>query len=200
MKKSKAFTLVGIGVLTAIVAVLQLLASNIRFGMFSITLVLVPIIVGAALFGVWAGAWLGGVFGLLVLLTDAGLFLAINVPGTIITVMAKGILAGLLAALVYKLLAKKSRLLAVILAGVVAPVTNTGIFLIGCRLFFFDTIKEWGAAAGFENAFSYMILGLVGVNFLVEAGVNLVLSSAIVQIIRVAARSFSSAENGNKKN
>lgn len=178
-----------LGVLTAIVIVLQALALNIRFGIFSITLVLVPIIVGAAVCGWKAGAWLGLVFGVVVLLTgDAAPFLAINAPGTIATVLAKGIFAGLLAGLVYSAAAQKNQLLAAILAGITAPVVNTGIFLIGCRLFFYDTIAEWGAAAGFENAAAYMFLGLAGVNFLVELVINLVLSAAVVQIVRIINR------------
>ncbi len=60
--KEKTLMLAVMGVLTAIVIVLQALAIGIRFGTFSITLVLVPIVVGAALYGWKAGAWLGLVF------------------------------------------------------------------------------------------------------------------------------------------
>lgn len=45
-----------------------------------------------------------------VLLTgDANLFLAVNIPGTIITVILKGTLAGAAAGFVYKLISKKIR-------------------------------------------------------------------------------------------
>lgn len=176
--------------LTALVVVLQALAVGIRFGVFNITLVLVPIVVGAALFGRWAGAWLGFIFGVVVLFTDAGAFLAVSIPGTIVTCILKGALAGFLAGCVYKLLEKKNKFFAVIAAGILAPVVNTGIFLIGCRLFFYDTIKLWAEGAGFASAGAFMIVGLVGINFLVELGVNLVLSTAIVNIIRVGSRSI----------
>ena len=187
-RSSKVSTVVGMGLLTAIVIVLQALTISIRLGVFTITLVLVPIIVGAALYGYRAGAWLGLVFGVVVLMTDAGLFLAVSVPGTVATCVLKGVLAGLAAGAVYKFFAEKSKLLAVILAGIAAPVTNTGVFLIGCRLFFFDTIREWAAAAGFENAGLYMIVGLVGLNFCVELAINLVLSTVIVQIINLGLK------------
>lgn len=88
------------GVLTAVVIVLQALAIGIRFGTFSITLVLIPIVVGAALYGWKAGAWLGLVFGAVVLMTDAAAFLAVSVPGTAVTCLLKGILAGIAAAVV----------------------------------------------------------------------------------------------------
>lgn len=183
--KEKTKVLVGTGILTAVVVVLQALVSGIRFGPFSITFVLIPIVVGAALYGFKSGAWLGFVFGAVVLATDAGAFLAVSVPGTVITCILKGVLAGLAAGLVYKLLEEKNRYAAVIAAALVCPVVNTGIFLLGCSVFFMDTISEWAAGAGFESAGAYMILGMVGLNFVVETVVNIVLSSVIVRILNI---------------
>ena len=181
-------TIVGLGVLTALVIVLQAIGSVIRFGTFSITLVLVPIIVGAALYGWKAGAWLGFVFGVMVLVTDAGAFLAINVPGTIITCLLKGMLAGAAAGAVFKLLESKSKLGSVIGAGIVCPVVNTGVFLLGCVLFFLDTVKQWGAGAGYENVGAYFLFGFVGLNFVIELAINLVLSAAIVRILKIVQK------------
>ena len=185
----KTSVIVGLGALTAIVIILQALASGIRLGVFSITLTLVPIIVGAALYGPLAGAWLGLVFGVVVLLTDAGAFLAVNVPGTIVTCLLKGAAAGAAAGAIYLALEKKNRFLATIVAAIAAPVVNTGIFLLGCRLFFYETIKGWAEASGFANAGLYMILGLAGTNFLVEMAINLVLATAVVQIVGIARKS-----------
>ena len=184
-KKFDTKKLVGIGLLTAIVIVLQMIALGMRFGMFSITFVLVPIVVGAALYGYKAGAWRGFVFGIVVVLTDAGAFLAIDVIGTVITCLVKGAAAGLVAGLVYQLLAKKNETLAVAVAAVATPIVNTGIFLLGCAIFFMDTITAWAEGAGFDNVGTYMIVGLVGINFLIELGINLVLNPAIIRIIRI---------------
>ncbi len=183
-------TLVGLGLLTAIVVVLQAMAISIRFGVFAITLTLVPIIVGAALYGWQAGAWLGFVFGVVVLFTDAGAFLAVNVPGTIITCILKGTLAGAAAGIVYDIISSRNRLVGVIAAGIASPVVNTGVFLLGCMLFFMDTIKEWAAGAGFENAGAYMVTAFVGLNFVVEMVINLALSSAIVAIIEYGVKTL----------
>ena len=186
-------TLVGTALLTAIVVVLQFLGAFIRFGPFSISLVLVPIVVGAALYGAGAGAWLGFVFGLVVLLSgDAAAFLVVNPLGTIVTVLVKGTMAGLCAGLVFKALEKRSSTVAVIVAALTAPVVNTGLFLLGCLCFFMPTITEWGKAAGFENVGSYMIIGFVGLNFLVELLVNMVLSPVIVRLIKLGRQSDSS--------
>ncbi len=180
-------TIVGLGLLTAIVIVLQELAVMIRpTGIFSISLVLVPIVIGAALYGWKAGAWLGFVFGLIVMISgDANAFMVVNAPGTIITVLVKGTCAGLVAGLVYRAIAKKNHYLAVVAAAVACPCVNTGIFLIGCYLFFMDTIQTW---AGDTNVLTFMIVGLVGVNFLIEMAVNIVLSSVIVQIVKISKK------------
>lgn len=183
--KEKTLMLAVMGVLTAVVIVLQALAIGIRFGTFSITLVLVPIVVGAALYGWKAGAWLGLVFGTVVLMTDAAAFLAVSVPGTVVTCLLKGILAGIAAAAVYRLLENKNRWLAILAAAIVCPVVNTGVFLLGCLVFFYDTISEWAAGAGFANVGVYLIVGFVGINFLVETVINLGLSTVIVRVLNI---------------
>ncbi len=184
-------TLTGLALLTAIVVVLQLLGSFIRFGPFSISLVLIPIVVGAALYGAAAGAWLGFVFGLVVLLSgDAGAFLAVNPLGTVLTVLVKGALAGFCAGLVYLIFARpgKNEMPAVVCAAIVAPVVNTGVFLLGCLLFFLPTVSEWGAAMGFESVGRYMIFGLVGGNFLFELLFNIILCPVIVRLVKIGKK------------
>ena len=187
MNKTK--TIVGIGLFTAIVVVLQLLGGGIRFGIFSISLVLVPIVVGAAIYGWQAGAWLGFAFGVTVLLSgDANAFMVVDPIGTVLVVLVKGTLCGLIAGVAYKLLVKCNRVLAVMVSGVVCPVVNTGIFLLGCQVFFLPTITEWAAMYGYENAGTYMILGLAGINFLIELVTNIVLAPVITQLIKQGKR------------
>lgn len=182
-------TLVLGAILTALVVILQCMGQFIRFGMFSISLVLIPIVIGAATCGPKISTWLGFVFGVVVLMTDAAAFLAISVPGTIVTVLLKGMACGLAAGLVYKAFEKKGIYLAAVVAAIVCPLVNTGIFLLGCVLFFFDTIRQWGAGLGYTNAFAYMILGLVGGNFLFEMATNIILSPAIARILRAVGKS-----------
>lgn len=186
MKNTKTQKIIGLGLFTAIVIVLQLLGSFIKFGVFSISLVLIPIVVGAALYGVGAGAWLGAVFGVVVLLQpDTALFLNLSAVGTIITVMLKGTLAGTLSGLVYKAFENKNKYVGVILASIVCPLVNTGIFLLGCKLFFYDWILE---NAGGTNAFVFMITAFVGANFLFEMATNIILSPSIVKIINLGKK------------
>lgn len=178
--KTKTQKVVGMGLFTAIIVALQMLASAIKLGPFSITLVLAPIVIGAALYGIGAGAWLGLTFGVTVLISgDAAAFLTINPIGTVLTVIAKGMVAGIVAAVIYKAIEKKNKTVAVVAAGIACPIVNTGIFLIGCYLFF----QDWLIAVFGTTGFATVITGLVSVNFAVELGINMLLASVIVRVI-----------------
>lgn len=188
------YKLVGTALLTAIVVVLQLVGGAIKIGTFSISLVLMPIVVGAALFGMWSGAWLGFVFGVMVLATgDAALFLGLGtpfcVPGTIITVLLKGTMAGLGAAAVYRLLESKNKYVAVLVASIVSPVVNTLLFFSGCLIFFFDGIQA-NFASG-ENVMVFIIVNFIGINFILELAINLALNPVIVRIVDIGKKTFS---------
>ena len=179
--------LAGMAIFTAIVAVLQFVASAIHFGPFSISLVLIPIVIGASLYGVGAGAWLGFVFGGVVLLSgDAGAFLAVNPLGAIVTCLVKGTLSGAAAGFAYRLLSGKNETAAAVCAAICAPVANTGVFLLGCRLFFLETVSGWAKVVGMENVGVYMITAFVGVNFLIELAINIILSPVIIRLIKTA--------------
>jgi len=188
METKKQFStrkLVLIALFTAIVVVLQYLGAFIRFGPFSISLVLMPIVVGAALTGVFSGGWLGIVFGLIVLISgDAAAFMAISPLAAIVIVMLKGALAGLAAGAAYKLLEKKSKMLAVIIAAAVCPIVNTGIFALGTYIFFMPTITEWGTAAGFASGAAFLFIGMIGMNFVIELAINIILSPVIVRLVQ----------------
>ena len=185
IKSLETRKLVLLALLTAIVIVLQLLGAFVRFGPFSISLVLMPIAVGAVLINTWAGGWLGFVFGGVVLFTgDANVFLAIDPAGTIIVVILKGVLAGLAAGGAYRLLSRISKTLGAIGAAIACPIINTGVFIIGLYVFFLPTITEWAAAAGMISVMSFIFIGMVGFNFFFELGANLILSPVIVRLIQ----------------
>ena len=181
--KQRVQWLTQLALLTAITIVLEILAMFVKFGPFRITLALVPIVIGAAVLGMAEGGWLGLVFGAVVLLSgDAAPFLAFSVPGTIITVLCKGLGAGLAAGGVYRLLEKKNRTAAAVTAAIAAPIANTGIFILGCYAFFLPLLREW---AGGQPVTGYIFFGLVGLNFIVEFVSVAVLSGVIVRIIKI---------------
>lgn len=186
MHNTKVKQMVGIALMSAIVVVLQMLGSFIKFGpMVSISLVLVPIVVGAAMYGPLAGAILGGVFSIVVLLQpDTAFFYGISFFGTVITVLVKGISAGWLSGLVYRLLSKTNTMLGVLSAAILCPIVNTGLFALGCRLFFWDALAELGNG----NAVVYLFTVMIGFNFLAELAANAICSPVILRILHVGKK------------
>lgn len=191
MQRTDTRKLTTLAIFTALIIVLQLVSALLtRFVPVipvSITLTLVPIVVGAALYGVGAGAYLGGVMGVVVLLfciidldIGGGILWNANPLLCAVVCLVKGIAAGAVAALVYRALCEKNATVAAVVAGICAPVTNTGLFIIGMLLFFQETLNAW---AGGTDVVTYIILGLAGINFLLELCVNLVLAPIIVRII-----------------
>ena len=186
-KKPDVYRMAGLAILTAIIIALQVFTTFIKFGPFSITLALIPMVVGAAMYGVSAGFYLGAVLGAVVTVMCmtggdvGGSFVWLANPALCaVMCILKTAVAGLCAGLVYKALYKKNKYVAVLLAAVVAPIVNTGIFIIGMLLFFRELLYQW---AGGTDTLTYIVTGIVGVNFLVEMGVNIILSPVVVKII-----------------
>jgi len=181
MKQNKVRKMVGIAILISIVVVLQLLGQFIHIGPASITLVLVPIVVGAAVYGAGAGAILGLAFSIVVLLqADTAFFYGMNVFGTVVTVLVKGTLCGWFAGLVYNVFSKKSILLGTFLSAIICPIVNTGVFFLGCCLFFWDSLS----ATGIENVPIYVITVFIGINFIAEFITNILCCPIIVRLLK----------------
>ena len=181
MKNNKISRMVGIALLMAVVVVLQLLGSFVKLGPVEISLVLLPIVIGAAVYGPAAGAILGATFGAVVLAQPGTVFFYdMSVFGTVLVVMAKGALSGLLAGLTYKALAKKAPILAVTLCAIVCPIVNTAIFFLGCMTFFYSDLAMMG-----ENVALLVITSFIGINFVAEFLVNVLCCPVIVRLLHI---------------
>ena len=183
--KQKTQKLVLGAIMTGLVIILQLIGSATTFfGPFSTAVALIPIVLGAAMCGWAVGAWLGFVFGMVVILSGgAALFFAFNVPGTIITVLAKGILCGLVAGIAYNALAKFNKYVAVFAAAILCPIVNTGVFLLGCYLFFLDSATQIADVLGMSISGMAVFWTLAMGNFALEVISNAVLSPVIVRVL-----------------
>ncbi len=187
--------LTGTAVLAAVVLILQFALGSIQIGPFTITLTMVPIIVGAALYGWATGAILGTIFGIVVVIqvitgaAGAGstMMLELNPAATIIVCILKGMMAGLVAGLVADKLGKKNLWAGVLVAAIVAPVVNTGIFCIALVTIFGDLAKLWAGEA--SSVAMYILTSIVGVNFVIELLVDIVLSPIILRIISAVKKS-----------
>lgn len=193
MKNGKIKRMVGIGLLMALVVVMQMLSGVIPpVAGFSISLVLIPIVLGSAAFGPGAGALLGATFGLVVFINcvtgaDPGGQMVFQAGPVLcfLVVMAKGTLAGFGSGLVYKLLSGKNPYLAMLCAAIVCPVINTGVFVACMFAFFIDVLSVW---AGGTNLVGYVLSGLILMNFLPELAINVVFSPAGQRILHAVKK------------
>lgn len=177
----KKLTLVGL--LTALAAVLSCIKIPI-FGA-SITLVLPVVIIGSAICGPLVGAWLT-VIPNLIAFTEAGIFMAYSPAGCVITLLLKGILAGLASGYIYKLLSKRHPIGAVTCSAVVAPIVNTGVFVLGCYLCIWDQLVSLAGENGV--GIGMLLFGLAGFNFIIELILNVILCPSILRILQIATK------------
>ncbi len=191
MNKSNVERMVGTALLMALVIVLQLIPIP-PVGGFPISLVLIPIVMGAAMYGPATGALLGAAFGIIVFINcvmgaDPGgaMVFQANAVLCFIVVVAKGTLAGLASGFVYKLMKRWNSYIAMLCAAIVCPVVNTGIFVACMLLFFVDVLSVWAAGA---DLVGYILTGLVLANFVPELIINAVFSPAGQRIVHMFKR------------
>ena len=201
MEAKKGFTtreITGTAILLALVIVLQAFGGSVSIGAVQLNFTLIPIVLGAILFGKWSGSLLGFACGVVVLVqVIMGLspfyvvIWANNPVVTMFTCVVKTTVAGFLAGLAYELIAKKNSLAAVFTASAIVPVVNTALFIVGCLCMnksigiFQDSIEMGGM-----NVLVFILVGLVTFNFFIELAINLVVSPALHRVIGVVEKRF----------
>ena len=195
MNKAKVSKMVGMALLMAMVIVLQFVSSMIPpIGFVSISLVLIPIVLGAATYGVGTGALLGATFATVTIINcvtgaDLGgaMIFQANPILCILVVLAKSVFAGVASGSVYRLLNKRNSYMAMLGAAIVCPVVNTGIFLSCVLVFFKDVIASWATGAGADVA-TYVLSILLLCNFLPELIINIAFGTAGHHILRAVRK------------
>ena len=182
-----------LGVLTAIIVVLQIFGSYFRIGTISLSFVLVPIVIGGILTGVIGGTILGFIFGVITLVmgivgADQFTFILFSDHPflTILTCVIKGSAAGFMSGFVYTLLKDKNLTLSTFAASAVAPIVNTGLFIVGAFCMT-DTLNSNFVAEN-SNVVYFIFIGCAGINFLIELAINLVLAPSVCKIIKAVKR------------
>ncbi len=196
MEEKRFFTAKNVtilGVLTAIIVVLQIFGSYFRIGTISLSFVLVPIVIGGILTGVIGGTILGFIFGVITLVmgivgADQFTFILFSDHPflTILTCVIKGSAAGFMSGFVYKLLKDKNLTLSTFAASAVAPIVNTGLFIVGAFCMA-DTLNSNFVAEN-SNVVYFIFIGCAGINFLIELAINLVLAPSVCKIIKAVKR------------
>lgn len=193
-KKMNTMYMVEMALLIAIILIMAFTPIGyIRTFGLEITLIVVPVAVGAVTLGPTAGAVLGAVFGITSFIQCFGMspfgavLLSINPIYTFIVCVLSRILMGGLTGLLYKIFQKSNPLkkISVMLANLCCPILNTLFFMGTLTLFFYWTeyIQGIAQSMGAGNPFIFVIL-FVGVNGVVEAVACFVAGSAISQALK----------------
>lgn len=194
MVEKKTVRLAQLAILSALIVVLQLMSYGVKIGPFGLSLVLIPIVIGGALFGIRSGAILGGVFGVVVVLCcvfglDVGgnMLWSINPLLTALICVGKGVAAGVAGAAVSKVFQKVNKpTVGVFLSAITVPLVNTGLFLTMLSLCFYDTLVQWAAG---QNVVYYVLTGIILVNFVPELLLNVILAPVAQRVIAAVRRS-----------
>lgn len=178
----------GVGVLTALVVLLQIFSNYVQFGPISITLALIPIAVGAILYGPWAGLFLGAAAGAIILTapsTAAFYTFARESSHPVLMILAivllcllKTGLAGLAAGFIFKAFKNNHDKIGAIIASISVPLINTGLFILVSMWLFVDLFGSIG----------YLITMVISINFLIEFVVNAALSPVVYYIVKVVEK------------
>ena len=187
-RSNKIRQITGIAVLAALAIALQFLSNYIAAsGIASITLALIPIVIGACIYGQFAGLLLGTIVGAVVI-PGATFFMSFSPVVTVFVCLLKTGIAGLLAGFIYKVLNNKNALLAVILASLTVPIINTGLYLLAVYIFYipaFEAVLETGT-----NVYLYVITATFTFNFLIEFLLNSILSPVLHRLIGIFNSKF----------
>ena len=189
MKNDSVKKITGIAILIAIEIVFQVIGNFITFPAgVSINLSLIPVALGAILFGPWAGAMLGLINGILVLFAPStqAIFFDFAPVGTVITCLTKCTAAGLVSGFVFKAIEKKNFLVGAIVASLVVPIINTGIFALCALTIMVKAIENLNTEG--INTFRFVFLIVITWNFLLEFTITTVLSPTIAKITKIITK------------
>jgi len=160
----------------------------------SITLLVVPVSVGAIVLGPLAGAILGGIFGITSFLQCFGfepfgtMLFSINPFATLILCLVPRILMGWLTGLSFAAIKKTNKLknTSYAIASLIGPLLNTVLFMTVFILFFYHTdyVQDYAQSKNTTNVIAFVIM-FVGLNGIIEAGINFVLGTAISKTLDV---------------
>jgi len=181
----------GTGLLLSLSLILQIIGNLVSFGPVSINLCLIPVVLGAIIYGPWVGALLGFCNGIFVLFAPStiSVFWPISAWGTILVCLLKCTLAGLVAGFVYLPFKKNHQLVGSILASILVPVINTGLFALACMTFFRPLLEQYGSS-GYATAYSFLFLGIIGWNFIFELGSSIILSPTVFKISGIIKKKY----------
>ncbi len=195
MKQSKFSTkyLVELALLVAIILLMAFTPIGyIKTLGLEITLIVIPVAVGAVTLGPAGGAILGGVFGITSFIQCFGMsafgtvLLGVNPFLTFLVCVPTRILVGWLTGLIYKGLGKTSLPsgASITIANLCCPLLNTALFMGSLVTLFAGTMRE---QFGMTQVLPFIVT-FVGINGLVEAAVCFVVGAGVSVALKKALK------------
>ena len=191
--------MVELALMIAIIIIMSLTPLGyIRTPGLSITLLTVPVAVGAVLLGPTGGAICGlacGLTSFYMALTGESAFssmlLSISPIGTVVTCILPRVLEGWLSGLLFKAMYKGgvSRKFSYFAASLACPLLNTLLFMSSLCIFFYNTeyIQGMVSTMGVSNPFLFVI-AFVGMQGLIEAVLCFVVASVVSRALFAALK------------
>lgn len=169
--------------------------TSIAIGPVNLTIMWVPIIIGAITLGPVAGAILGANFGISVLLNMGvitQILLGVNAPLYIFyTVVIRGMLVGFTSGILFKVFARidKKGVWSFEATGLLTSMLNTFVFLAGIALIFGGSAElfTWGPLVEAETtrgAVFTTLFGLVIMQAIIEAGICTLVAAIVARALK----------------
>ena len=198
----KTLLLVETAMLVAIIIVMAFThLGYISIGPLSLTLLMVPVIIGGVNCGKAVGAFLGAVFGATsfaqCFMGDilGSALISFSIPKTFIVCVVSRTLAGFLCGLIFEVCAKhdSKKGWSYIVASISGSLLNTVLFLGSLVLLFWNTqfTAEQSAALGVESVLKTAVAIASGINAPIELVVCAVIASAVSKALAVALKRIS---------
>ena len=182
-------TITGTALLTAIELILIVVSNYVKIMAINLNLALVPIALGAMLFGPLSGLFIGLVNGLVTIFAPDTLafFMPVNPVVTVFLCLLKTGLAGFLCGLIYypfkNAKTNGKKIVGSILASISVPLINTLLFTAGCFMFFYGPYSDLARKNGYTDTFYFFITLVVGINFIFEFSISLLVSPSINMLV-----------------
>ena len=200
MKKNGKINTTKMVQLAVLIAIIFIMAFTplgyIKTPVLDITLLVIPVAVGAVVLGPAAGAVLGFTFGLTSFILSfssplGAMMLDINPIFRVVTCIIPRILCGWLCGVVYVALkkTKKTQKFSVVIANLSCPIFNTIFFMTTLLVLYYDTPQIQGMMAANDIANPFVLaIGMVGLNGVIEAASCFIIGSAITRALQTVLK------------
>ena len=164
------------GLLLAIEIIFQCISMLIPGGV-NFNLSLIPITIGAILYGPFVGGFLGFMAGVIILVSPntVDVFLSVSPIATVFCCLVKTCIAGLVAGFIFNLIKKKNDVIAAIVASIIVPLFNTFIFTFFAYFWFKDALHF--------TSYSEILYAVIGLNFVIELVTTIIVAPTLYKMV-----------------